>query len=57
MHLARIVERSKIKNEREYYLVRHRIDELEGAQGALDELSLLYGLVDRFEPAASGSGS
>ena len=47
--LAAIVERAKIRNAREYYLVRHRIDELEGDAGALAERDLLYRLIDRFE--------
>ena len=47
--LAAIVERSKIRNAKEYYLVRHRIDELEGDAGAAAELELLVKLVDRFE--------
>ena len=47
--LAAIVERSTIRNAKEYYLVRHRIDELEGDAGAAAERNLLYTLVDRFE--------
>ena len=47
--LAAIVERSKIRNAREYYLVRHRIDELEGDARAAAEFELLVKLVDRFE--------
>lgn len=47
--LAATIERSKITNEREYYLVRNRIDALEGEADALDELTLLYKLVDQFE--------
>ena len=46
--LAAIVERSKIRNAKEYYLVRHRIDALEGDAGAAAERDLLYQLVDRF---------
>jgi hypothetical protein len=46
--LAAIVARSKIRNAKEYYLVRHRIDELEGDAGAAEELDLLARLVDRF---------
>jgi hypothetical protein len=47
--MAAIIERAKIRNAREYYLVRHRIDALEGAVGAAAERDLLYALVDRFE--------
>jgi hypothetical protein len=46
--LAAVVARGKIRNAREYYLVRHRIDELEGDAGALQECALLVDLVDRF---------
>jgi hypothetical protein len=47
--LAAIIGRSKIRNAQEYYLVRHRIDELEGDAGASGERSLLYKLIDQFE--------
>jgi hypothetical protein len=47
--LAAVVDRAKIRNGKEYYLVRHRIDELEGDAGAAAERDLLYRLVDRFE--------
>jgi hypothetical protein len=47
--LASIVERGKIRNAREYYLVRHRIDELEGEASSPGECQLLYKLVEQFE--------
>jgi hypothetical protein len=47
--LAAIVERSKIRNAKEYHLVRHRIDVLEGDAGAVDECNRLRRLIDRFE--------
>lgn len=47
--LAAIVARSKFRNAKEYYLVRHRIDALEGDAGAGSERDLRYALVDRFE--------
>lgn len=47
--LASVVERTKIRNAREYYLVRHRIDELEGDASSFDERERLYKLVDQFE--------
>ena len=47
--LAAIIERSKIRNAREYYAVRHRIDELEGDTDTFDECNLLYKLVDQFD--------
>ncbi len=46
--LAAIIERSKIRNAREYYALRHRIDELEGDTSTLDECNVLYKLVDQF---------
>lgn len=47
--LASVVGRRKIRNAREYYLVRHRIDELEGEASSYDERELLHKLVDQFE--------
>ena len=47
--LASIVKRRKIRNAREYYSVRHRIDELEGEASSLGECQLLYKLVEQFE--------
>ena len=47
--LTSVVERKKIRNAREYYLIRHRIDELEGDASNLGERERLYQLVDQFE--------
>lgn len=47
--LAAVIKRSKIRNAREYYAVRHRIDELEGDTGTFDECNFLYKLVDQFD--------
>ena len=47
--LAAMIKRSKITKESDYYLARHRIDELEGRADHSDELTQLYRLVDRFE--------
>ena len=47
--LASIIRRAKIRNEREYYLVRYRIDELEGRPEGVGELGSLYQLVEKFE--------
>lgn len=54
--LAAIAKRAKIRNEREYYLVRHRIDALEGEAGSPDELAVLYTLVEKFG-AQDGPGT
>ena len=47
--LAAMIKQSKITKECDYYLARHRIDELEGQADHGDELTQLYRLVDRFE--------
>lgn len=47
--LAAIIGRSKIRNASEYYAVRHRIDELEGDTGPLDECNVLDKLIDQFD--------
>lgn len=47
--LASVVERNKIRNAREYYSVRHQIDELEGDASNFGERERLYKLVDQFE--------
>src|SRR5262249_38363983 len=45
--LARIVVRGRVRNEEEFYLVRHRIDEIEGDSARRDELTQLYALVGK----------
>ena len=47
--LAKIRARGSIRGESEFYLVRHRVDLLEGEPGHDEELRLLHVLVDRFE--------
>ena len=47
--MAAVLARGRIRNEREYYLVRYRIDELETGSGTQEELDALYRLVDAFE--------
>jgi hypothetical protein len=47
--LASVAERKKIRNAREYYLVRHWIDELGGDASNIGERERLYKLVDQFE--------
>ena len=50
--LGKIVARGKIKNESEWYLIRHRVDEIEGDASQASELAQLYGLMDAYESAA-----
>lgn len=49
--LGKIVARGKIKNESEWYLIRHRVDEIEGDASQALELSQLYSLMDAYESA------
>ena len=48
----KIVARGKIKNEGEWYLVRHCVDEIEGDSSQSPELAVLYKLIDTYENAA-----
>lgn len=47
--LGRIVATGKIKNENEWYLVRNRVDEIEGQSNSEVELAVLNELLDKFE--------
>lgn len=47
--LTRIVKRGRIRNEGEYYLVRHRVDEIEGRGVHDHEVAALLGLLDAYE--------
>lgn len=49
-----IVSRGKIKAEREWYLLRNRVDEIEGDVAHELELLTLYKLLDDYESAAHG---
>ena len=51
--LMRIVKRGRLRNEREYYLVRHRLDEIEGREAHRDETIVLMRLLDGFEAVSS----
>ena len=50
--VEKIVARGKIKNETEWHLVRHRVDEIEGEVSQTPELLQLYTLLDTYESAA-----
>jgi hypothetical protein len=50
--LARVLARGRVRSESEWYLVRHRIDEIEGDKAHESDLAKLYKLVDEFEGAA-----
>jgi hypothetical protein len=47
--LARVVERGRVRNEDEWYLIRHRVEEIEGNDAHWKELSTLWELLDRYE--------
>lgn len=51
--LALIIKRGRLGNEDEYYLVRHRLDEIEAYPEHRDEAAILLGLLDGFEAIAS----
>ena len=44
--------RGKIKSENEFYLIRNRVDEIEGEASFKIELSVLYKLIDDYEKIA-----
>lgn len=44
-----IITRGKIKNDREWYLLRDRVDEIEGNASQTSELVVLYKLLDSYE--------
>lgn len=44
-----IIARGKIKNDREWYLLRDRVDEIEGNASQTSELVVLYKLLDSYE--------
>jgi hypothetical protein len=50
--LARIVKRGRLRNEDEYYLVRHRADEIEGRDAHKEKVAVLLGLLDNYEGTA-----
>jgi hypothetical protein len=47
--LEKVMARGKIRTEAEFYLVRHRIDVLEGEPELPEQLRGLYALVEAFE--------
>ena len=51
--LNKIVTCGKIKNENEWYMIRHRIDLIEGNASMTAELNLLYVLLDTYERATA----
>lgn len=50
--LKKIYVRGRIKNEIEWYLLRHRVDEIEGESSHASELERLYTLLGEYETAA-----
>jgi len=47
--LERIVAKNQIKSENEWYIVRHRVDEIEGQSNNDAELEVLNDLLGKFE--------
>lgn len=47
--LEAILARGKIRNEREFQLIRHRVEALEGDPGAAETLEALYEMLGAFE--------
>lgn len=47
--LAKIKERGSIRGDKEFHLIRHHVDLLEGEPSQNEELRLLYALVDSFD--------
>lgn len=50
--LKRVYMRGRIKNENEWYLLRHRVDEIEGELSHASELERLYTLLGEYETTA-----
>ena len=51
LRLAEIISLGKIKTENDWYVVRNRIDEIEGLDKSENELSSLYNLINDYENA------
>ena len=52
--LARVLERSRLRNEAEWYLARHRVDEIESDNAHREELMSLLNLLDSYEQRQQG---
>lgn len=50
--LQKVLARGQIKNENEWYLLRHRVDEIEGELSHASELEKLYTLLGDYETTA-----
>ncbi|WFR81869.1 hypothetical protein P9875_12225 [Janthinobacterium rivuli] len=48
-YLEQILINGRIRSENQFYLVHHRIDELEGTGATATQLDALYRLIDEFE--------
>lgn len=49
--LLKVLARGRVKNENEWYLLRHRVDEIEGEPSHALELERLYTLLGDYETA------
>lgn len=50
--LRKVLARGRVKNENEWYLLRHRVDEIEGEPSHASELERLYTLLGDYETTA-----
>ena len=46
--LAKVLKRGSVRSESEWYLLQHRVDEIEGTAECEEELGLLYKLMDDY---------
>jgi hypothetical protein len=49
--LAKVLERGSVRSESEWYLLQHRVDEIEGTAEHEEELGLLYKMMDDYGSA------
>jgi len=47
--LKKVTSRARIATRREWDVVRHRVDEIEGNASYVSELALLYSMLDAYE--------
>lgn len=48
LRLKKVLERGRIRTEGEYYIVQHRLDEIEGEPALQDEVETLWSLMDNY---------
>ncbi|MDJ0927527.1 MAG: hypothetical protein QNJ73_07725 [Gammaproteobacteria bacterium] len=50
--LRKIMERGRVRNEAEWYQLRHRLDEIEGESEYIEEISKIYSMLGAYESSA-----